>query len=118
MVYNAAHHPIDAWGGPGLELKRAVVSTVSTDTTLVAAVAGKKIRVVSILLVCDSSVGVRFESDTAGTALTGVMTFAANGGLALPFNSNGWIETVAGELLNMELSGAVQVSGSITYVEV
>jgi hypothetical protein len=50
--------------------------------------------------------------------LSGQATLAVNTGYVLPNNTHGWFETVAGELLNLELSGAVSVDGGLTYVEV
>lgn len=99
--------------------KFAIISGASSgNNTLVAAVTGKKIRVLSYALVAAGAVTVRFESGADGTALSGVMSLAANGGLACAFNEGGWFETAAGVLLNMELGGAVQVSGHLTYIEV
>jgi hypothetical protein len=49
--------------------------------------------------------------------LTGQMNCAANGGFVLGFNEGGWFETAAGSLLNLELSGAVSVDGSLSYIE-
>lgn len=96
----------------------ALSGATSGDNTLVSAVAGKKIRVLSLYAVAAGAVTVRFESAAGGTALTGVASLAANGGIVLPFNEGGWFETNAGELLNMELGGAVQTSGSLSYIEV
>jgi len=110
--------------GPGglpmsSDLKYAVIDFASSgDNTLVAAVTSKKIRVVSLFLVSVGTVNVRFESGASGTALTGQMNLIANTGFVLPFNPGGWFETAAGSLLNMELSGAISVDGSLTYVEV
>jgi hypothetical protein len=51
--------------------------------------------------------------------LTGLSYFAAAGdGEVLSFNPVGWFETVAGEALDINLSGAVAVGGHLTYVEV
>src|SRR5574343_200557 len=90
------------------------------DNTIVSAVTSKSIFVVSLFFICSNSVGVRFESGAGGTALTGVMHYPAHGGIVLPFNSAGWVKTVAGQLLNMELSiaGSATVSGSLQYVEI
>ena len=100
-------------------MKRAIISgATSGDNTLVTAVTGKKIRVLSLFLVAAGAVTVRFESAAGGTALTGVMSVPANGSLVLPFNEAGWFETAAAALLNMELGGAVQVSGALVYQEV
>jgi hypothetical protein len=99
--------------------KYAVIdAATSGDNTIVAAVTGKRICVVAGFWNAAAAVTVRFESAASGTALTGQMQHAANGGFVLPFNEAGWFETVAGELLNLELSGAVSVDGALTYVEI
>lgn len=85
------------------------------DNTLAALVANKNIRVLSLMLVAADATTVRFESNAGGTALTGIMTMIASTPFVLPHNPCGWFETVAGQLLNMELGSAVQVSGSFTY---
>ena len=90
----------------------------SGDNTLVAAVAGKKIRVLSAFLVAAGTVNTRFEDGAAGTALTGQMNLIANSGFTLPFNPLGWFESTANTLLNLELSTAVSVDGCLVYVEV
>lgn len=87
----------------------------SGNNTLVAAVTGKKIRVLAFLLVAAGAVSARFESDADGTALTGVMSLAANAVVEASHNPAGWFETAAGELLNLELSGAVSVDGVLVY---
>lgn len=92
-----------------------ISATLSPDNTLIAAVAGKRIRVVGLLMVAAAAVVARFESDTGGTALTGAMSMIVGVPIQL-YNPLGLFETdVANELLNLELSGAVQVSGFATY---
>lgn len=93
-------------------------AATSGDNTIVAAVNPKKIRVLSVWFIASAAVTARFESGAGGTALTGQMQIAANGGFVLPFNPVGWFETASNTLLNLELSGAVSVDGSIVYVEV
>lgn len=101
------------------EVKFAIVdAATSGDNTLVSAVTGRKIRVLSLYLVASGAVTARFESGAGGTALSGQMQIGANGVLALPFNPAGWFETAAAALLNLELSGAVSVDGGLSYVEV
>lgn len=99
-------------------LRAAISASSSGDNTLVAAVASKKIKVLSMTLIVTGDVDIRFESGAGGPALSGVMSLAADGnGFVLPPALPGFhhIETAAGELLNLELSGAVQVSGFMTY---
>ncbi len=99
------------------ELQYAKIDAAgSGDNTLVAAVSGKKIRVMSLFAVASSAVTVAFESGASGTALTGQMNVGANGSIVMPFNPDGWFETVAAALLNMELGGGVSVDGCLTYV--
>jgi hypothetical protein len=100
--------------------KYAVIDTAATpDTTLVAAVTAKKIRVTSVFLVTSGGANtIRFESGTGGTALTGQFGMATTSVLVLPYNPAGWFETAAGALLNLELSAGTSVDGSLTYTEV
>lgn len=87
------------------------------DNTLVAAVAGKKIRVLQcFLIMTGTAVTIRFESAAGGTALTGQMQPTQGGGFVLPFSPVGWFETLEGQLLNLELSGAQSVDGVLKYV--
>tara|TARA_R110000803_G_scaffold205530_3_gene272272 strand:+ start:8832 stop:9176 length:345 start_codon:yes stop_codon:yes gene_type:complete len=105
-------------GTVGLTKSAAISAASSGDNTLIAAVALKKFKVVSVFLIAAGAVTVRFEDGAGGTALTGVMSVGANGGFVLPYNPDGWFETATvNTLLNMELGGAVQVSGVMRYVE-
>jgi hypothetical protein len=99
-------------------VKRASINGATLgDNTLVAAVAGKKIRVLSLVLVSTGTTTVRFESGAGGTELSGEMALAANVGFSTGYSPVGHFETAAGSLLNMELSAAVSVDGWIVYVE-
>lgn len=94
----------------------APVVASAADNTLVALVAAKQIRVLSLVLVASGGANnARLESGTGGTALTGVMNLAANGQLILQYNDAGWCETAAGVLLNLELSAATAVGGMLVY---
>lgn len=105
--------------GTPVTVKFAAIDVASSgDNTLVAAVTSKKIRVLSAFLVSAGTVNVRFESGAGGTALTGQMNLIANTGFVLPYNPAGWFETASNTLLNLELSAAVSVDGSLTYIEV
>lgn len=100
-------------------VKHAIIDAATLgDNTLVAAVAGKKIRVLDIVVVSAGTMTIRFESGASGTALTGQMTVAAATGFAPGFSPIGHFETAAGQLLNMELSGATSADGWLRYIEV
>lgn len=106
-------------GTTALTPKFAVIDVASSgDNTILAAVASKKIRVLSLYLVASAAVTVRFESGAGGTALSGQLQLTANGGFVLPYNPLGWFETASNTLLNLELSGATSVDGGFVYIEV
>lgn len=89
----------------------------SGDTTLVAAVAAKVTRVLAYTFVCDGAVAVKFTSGAAGTALTGAMSCAANGGATPPYCQAGHFQTATNVALVINLSAAVGVRGHLTYIQ-
>lgn len=97
----------------------AIAAAGSGDNTLVAAVTGKKIRVLAFhLTMTGTAVTIRFESAAGGTALTGQMTPLQGTSIDAPFCQLGHFETAASALLNLELGGAQAVAGWLVYVEV
>jgi len=89
-------------------------ATSGAGNTIVAAVAGKQIRVMGYVLDSVTAVTIQWFSNT--TALSGSMSMGATSTLACPIdNGDGWFETAAGEALKMTLGGAVQVSGHLVY---
>lgn len=96
----------------------AIAASTSGNNTLVAAVTSKKIRVLAIELMANAAVNGKFQTGADGTDITGLHYLAANGGFVLPFNPIGWFETAAGALLNLNLSAAIAVGGSLVYIEV
>jgi len=101
---------------PTGQIFEVIDAASSGDNTLVAAISGQKIRVLSYTLLCDAATLVRFESGASGTALTGRMSFGAMGGVSVPFSPVGHFETAVGDLLNLELDIASPVTGHITYM--
>lgn len=93
-----------------------ISASSSGDNAVVAGVTSKKIKVLSVALVSSGTVSVKWRSNT--TDLSGAMPLVANSGFVLPASSPGqgnYFETVAGQALNINLSGAVAVSGHISY---
>lgn len=93
-----------------------IVASASGATVIVAANATKKIRVLSYDLVANGAVNVKWQS--ASTDKTGLLYFAANGGISTSFSPVGHFETAANEALNINLSAAIAVGGQLVYVEV
>jgi hypothetical protein len=96
----------------------AITASTSGNNTIVAAVNPKKIRVLAVQLIANAAVNAKWQSGASGTDLTGLAYLAANGGYVLPYNPVGWFETGSNTLLNLNLSGAVAVGGSVVYIEV
>jgi len=98
------------------DIKRAKISAASSgNNTIVSAVSNKRIRVLALTLMSAGSVNATFQSGASGTDLTGAMPLAANTGFSPAYSPLGQFETEPGELLNLSLSAAIQVSGWMTY---
>lgn len=94
----------------------AVVSTAASGaTTLVSAPTNSSsICVVEYVLIASAAVTVKFQS--GATDLTGAMALAANGGLVVVGRTDQPLLMCApNAALNINLGGAVQVSGHIAY---
>lgn len=110
------------WDGTllgGKTLKFATIATSSSGATaIVAAVTGKKIKVIGVWLSSNGTVNVKWQS--ASTDITGLAYLLQGNGYVLPTGSPGvahWFETASGEALNINLSATVAVGGSIVYYE-
>lgn len=97
--------------------KYAVVNATSSGlNVIVAGVAGKKIRVLNWYIVSSGGVTAIWQSNV--TAVSGPMPLVASSGAHAGEAVLGHFETIAGEPLVLNLSGATLVGGSITYIEV
>jgi hypothetical protein len=107
----------------GKTVKCAVINVAAAgNNEIVAAVTGKSICVLATLLMAADTVTATVYSDiqSGGTALSGPMPLAANGGFVLPAPADPsacWFKTAAGKKLNLYLSAAKQVSGAVVYYE-
>lgn len=101
----------------GREIKFAKIDASSSgNNEIVAAVSGKQIRVINCMMIASGAVNAKFQSSAGGTDVTGTLPLTANSGFTQPESRVGWFETVAGESLNLNLSGAVQVGGCLAYI--
>lgn len=102
---------------------RALISASSSgnNNILSAAGSGNKIRVLaySLINIGGSSVTAIFKSDGASgnTSISGKKLLPQSGsGIVQGFNVLGWFETAANKTLDINLSGANEVSGEFLYV--
>lgn len=110
---------VDIVRGDGITKKAVVNVSASGDNVVVAAVAGKKIVVINILVVAAGTVTLTIKSGVGGgaTAKSGPLPLAVNTGLGGVFDPTGHFETAPGEALNLSLSAAIAVGGWLTYIE-
>jgi len=109
-------------GGEVTVKRKAISAAGNGDNQLVALVADTKIKVLALCLIAAEAVTATLYSgaQATGTALTGAIPLAANGGFVLPAPADPdahWLETLAGKNLNLFLSAAKQVSGCLLYFE-
>lgn len=100
------------------EVKQAKIqATASGDTTVVAAVSGKVIRLLSVVLTCSVQVNVAWKSGASTTKIP-AMPFAQYGGMSHTPSLGWFYETDSGEAAVINLSGTANVYGTVQYVEV
>lgn len=93
------------------------VAQNKTDESLIAAVTGKKIRVLAIVArtgATTTTATFNSKGSGAGTAISALFANAVNNGILLPFNPYGWFQTNSGEALTVT-TGA---TGSATGIQV
>lgn len=95
----------------------AISASSSGDNTVVSAVTSKKIRVLRWRLSANGAVNAKWKSSTTSdlTGLSYLAQYSQAGGAYCPI---GIFETVAGEALTLNLSGAVATGGELTYIEI
>ncbi len=97
-------------------VKQAIIDEIAiANNEIVAAVTGKSIRMVSMMLTVAGAVNIQWKSGAA--ARSGLMEFADSGGMTHSAQ-DGILWTAIGAALNLDQDAAIQVSGTITYIEV
>ncbi len=88
----------------------------SGPNTIISAVALRRIRVLSLWMSAASAVNGKWQSSTTSDLTKLFYMPSSQNGIIFPHNPFGWFETVAGELLNLDLSGAVVVNVGGVYI--
>lgn len=100
-------------------LRAQINIAAAGDNVVSTPAAGVRVSVFGIVLVPAAAVTVAIKSGTTAdaneTPLTAVMSLAANVPFVLPVSEIPWFRTASGAKLNIELGGAVQVSGALVY---
>jgi hypothetical protein len=106
-----------AYGNVSPRRSKANVAHSQTDSEIVAAVAGKKHRVLAVAFVCGAT-ATNATFNSASTAISMLFANAANGGAVLPLNELGWFETAAGEALTLTTGVGSTTGVQVVSVEV
>lgn len=98
---------------------KASVAASQTDSSIVTAVAAKKIRVLGVILSGPTATSVTFNTKPAGagTAVSQALVYTANSVACLPPNSLGYFETSAGEGLTVTTGAGGTTAIGIVYIE-
>ncbi len=95
--------------------KAKIDESTSGEKVIVAAVTGKSIRVISIMMTLDAADDLTWRSNTID--ITGPMDFPISGGLTHS-ERTGLFWTEIGEDLRLNIATGAQVSGVLTYIEI
>lgn len=95
-----------------------IAASSNGNNTLVAAVTGKRIRVLAFSLDASGTANAKFQDGAGGTDLTGLFYGTVGLKQTWPYNPHGWFQTTAGTLLNLNLSAGFAVGGCLVYEEV
>lgn len=108
--------------GGGVRNAWDTIGASTTDSVLVAAASGEKIRVRSFIInqgdTTPSNVTFNSKGAGAGTAISPALKYAANGGTNPPDNPRGWFETNVGEALTVTTGGGSNTAVIVTYERV
>lgn len=95
------------------------VAASTTDSALVAAVANKRIRVLTYMLnqgdTTPSAVTFNTKPAGSGTAIWPAIKYAANGGTNPPYNPRGWFSTNIGEGLTVTTGAGSTTGVAVVY---
>jgi len=101
----------------GIKHAKANVAASQTDSSVIAAVSGKKIRVLAFHCQAGAT-ATDLTFNSASTAKSPLFANAANGGAVGNFNPAGWFETVSGEALTVTTGAGSSTGITIVYAEV
>lgn len=106
-------------GGAGRKNAYDAIAVSQTDSVLVAAVTGRKIRVIAFIInhgdTNASAVTFNSKGSGAGTARFPALKYAANGGTTTAEVSSGWFETLAGESLTVTTGAGSTTNVAVVY---
>lgn len=95
------------------------IAASTTDSSLVVAVPGKRIRVISIVInqgdTTPSTVTFNSKGAGAGTSVFPALKAAANGGFVFNEHNSGWFQTNVSEALTVSTGAGSTTTLAVTY---
>lgn len=91
------------------------IAASATDSVLVAAKAGKKIRVVAFVINQGDTTASSVTFNSASAAIYPALKYPANGGTTSPVCESGWFETNPGEALTVTTGAGSTTGISVVY---
>ena len=91
-----------------------ITETTTGDRTIVAAVSGKKIKVLGYVVSGDAAGAFTWKSGS--TAISGAMEALSGVGIHVPATSWGAVTTAEGEALVLNIEAGTVIGGHVTYV--
>ena len=101
--------------GLGRQNAYEAVAASDSDEEIIAAQAGKKIRVHSVIINHGDTTASSVTFGSGGTVCYVPLKGPANGGFVMGDNPSGWFETVAGESLTVDTGAGSTTSIAVTY---
>lgn len=105
--------------GKGRRNAYDAIAASTTDSILVAAVAGSRIVVTALVInqgdTTPSAVTFNSKPGGSGTSISPPLKAAANGGFVLPDNAKGWFSTNIGEGLSVTTGAGSTTSVIVTF---
>lgn len=101
----------------GIKRTKADIAAGQTDSSIVAAVTGKKIKVLALHAQAGGT-ATTIVFNSASTAISPIYANAANGGVVLSFNPAGWFQTNVAEALTATTGAGSSTGITLTYIEV
>lgn len=96
-------------------LSAPIIASASGTASVIAGAANTQIKVYGYVVVCNTNVGVQWQSNT--TTLSGSMPCGATGGVSVSIGRDSIFDLAAGNSLIINLSSAVAVGGHVSYTQ-
>ena len=93
-----------------------VTATATATNDIVAAVTGRKIKVLAMFASQASGTSFKFQSNATTELTNAITTTASDLNVVWPYNPSGWFQTASGEKLNFVPATSVATNINLVYI--